>query len=345
MAVEERLAARRVRNAQRLLRPGDHELAQVGKGRDPVVGPRLRILPAHKRPAGRLETVVVRPVDGANEGRRNLPLTRRDNDGWGLDRHRGATVVLQRELRDPFAVDGEVDVLEARALPEEGADGEDVVAVRRKVVRDDHAAARAVGGALDVIPSVLGDLDGVGVLDRPGGRAGVADREAADFGCSPEVGFQKRGREPLGVGHVVECAQVGVGGKPAARVDVEGEQVADDALVFGPVESLEPAEAGVGVACGRIVDHHLQRLHERSQRVAAGSALAGRGHHPGPQLADHLLGGGRALVRAGNVEAVEAQVAAQPALVVAAGAVALDNVVESGIRGDRIGWAQGLGGV
>ena len=119
--------------------------------------------------------------------------------------------MFQAEQSDTFSVDGEVDVLVASASSEERSDRENVLPVRREVVCDNHSAARAVRRALNVVPCVLGHLDGVGVLHRAGRRRGVAHGQAAHLGRRPQVGLEKRGVEPLGVRQVVEGTQVGVG--------------------------------------------------------------------------------------------------------------------------------------
>ena len=325
MAVEDPTPARRLGEARGAPRTRDHQFAQVGERRDPVVRPRLGVLASDEGPAGRLQAVLVRPLDRAHERRRDLALPRPNEDGFRPDRRRRAPAVLEAEECDPFPVNRDVDVLETGPLPEERLDRDHVLPIRREVVGHDHPAARPVRRALDVIPGVLRHVDRVRVLGRLRGGGRVADGDPAHLRGGPQVRLEEGGREALCVGHVVEGAEVGVRREPAAGVDLETQEIPDHALVLGPVQPLEAPRAGIPVTGGVAVDHHLQCLDEREQCVRGGPALAGRRHHPRAELPDHLLRGRRPLVRHIDLEPLQDEVPAQQSVIVAAGAVALDD--------------------
>ena len=236
--------------------------------------------------------------------------------------------MLEAEEADALPVDGDVDILEAGPLAEEGLDRDHVLPVHREVVGDDHPAARPVRRALDVIPGVLRDVDRIRVLGRLGERVRVADRDPANLGGGPQVGLEEGRRETLRVRHVVEGAEVGVRRQPASGLDFEIEEIADYALVLGLVQPLEAPRAGVVVAGGLAVDHGLERLDQGEQRVGRRAALARRRHHPGPQLPDHLLGGRGPLLRRVHDELLQREIPVPETLVVADDAVALDHAGE-----------------
>ncbi len=105
--------------------------------------------------------------------------------------------------------------------------------------------------------------------------------------------------------------------------------------------ALERARACVRTGGSGLVHHVLQELGEGRERVVGGTARAGRWHHPGAQLADHALRGLGVLGRPGDVEALQREVATQPALAVAPRAVALDDLVQG--CGAQIGGENGMG--
>ncbi len=162
---EDLLAARRHRHTDGVVGPGNHELAQMRERRDSVVRPVLRVLAPDERPGMRAQPIVVRPFDRSNEGGGDPVLARAHEDRPGLDRNTLGPAVWKSQQRDAFAVDRDVDILEAGAVAEKGLDRENVLTVRREVVGDHEPTARSVGRALDVIPRVLRDLDGIRVLD------------------------------------------------------------------------------------------------------------------------------------------------------------------------------------
>jgi hypothetical protein len=128
-------------------------------------------------------------------------------------------------------------------------------------------------------------------LERRLGRTGVAiaERDGRNLRRRPEVAFEQRRRHALHVGDVVEAGAHRVGRQEGVDVDVEIEELADGARVLGAIEALEHPAPGVRVRGRRGVDAGLERHRERLQRFRVGAPRAGRRHHAGAQLADHLL--------------------------------------------------------
>jgi hypothetical protein len=75
----------------------------------------------------------------------------------------------------------------------------------------------------------------------------IADRQPADRRRGVEIRLEQRRRQRLRVGDVVEVRALGVERQPAAGVHVEREQVAHGTRVLGPIETLEGADARIGV--------------------------------------------------------------------------------------------------
>ena len=195
-------------------------------------------------------------------------------------------------------------------------------------MRDDHPAPRPERCALDVVPGVLGDGDRVRVFHRGRGGVAVADGEPAHLCRGPHVGLEQRGRERLRGRHVVEVAEVGVRGEPAARIDVEREEIADHPLVLGPVQALEAARPRVGIARGREIDRRLERLGEGEECGIVRAWGPRWGHHPGAELEDHPLRRLGLDVGLRHVEALEREVPRDELVVVAGHAVLTDHRVQ-----------------
>ena len=70
--------------------------------------------------------------------------------------------------------------------------------------------------------------------------------------------------------------------------------------------------AGIGLERGAAIDARLERRGERRQRRFLGPLRAGRRHHAGAQLANHLLGDVGVIVGLGGVERRERQPPALP---------------------------------
>ena len=327
-AGEDALADRRLRHAGRVVRPADDDVLEVRQRRDPAAARAAAGVGPYVRP----DEVFVRPLLALDEGRGDAVLSGPDEDRFRPDGREAAVIrpaAAPRvvEERDALAIDRDVEVLHAGV----GAGGEDeregVLAVGREGVLHDHPAARAEGGPLDVVPRVLRDV--LRVLVRRVDRRSlpVPDRHAADLRRRVQIGVEERRGERLHIGDVVEVGAHLVVRKPLPRVDLEPQEVADRPLVFGAVEPLEGPSAGVRVQHRGAVHDVLERLDEFEQFVFRGTAHAGRRHHAGAQLADHLLRGLRLRVRDIDIEGLEGEVARQPATVVAVGADPLDDVV------------------
>ena len=168
----------------------------------------------------------------------------------------------------------------------------------------------------------------VGGFGRRG--VGVAESQPADLAGRGQVSLEEGGRQVLHVRDVVEARAHRLARQVGRRIDLQAQQVFDGALVFGAVEALEGAGAGVGVLGGRRVDVLLHRGDEGDDLVFRRTTDTGRRHHPRPELADHLLGDGRVRGRVRRVEFLQGEVAQEPPLVVAADAVSLHEIVVGG---------------
>jgi len=78
-----------------------------------------------------------------------------DEDRLCLEGNTGPTAVLESEKRHALAIDGNIQLFEAGPVPEERFDGKDIMPIGGKIVGDDHAAARAKRGPLDMVPGML----------------------------------------------------------------------------------------------------------------------------------------------------------------------------------------------
>ena len=105
------------------------------------------------------------------------------------------------------------------------------------------AAARADRRAFDVRHLRLRARNLVG--DRGRRRRAIANREAADLAGGAQVALHQRRRHRLRVGDVVEAVADGVGRQERVDVDVDVEQIADGARVFGAVGALERTRARI----------------------------------------------------------------------------------------------------
>jgi len=286
----------------------------------------------------RLDEILVRAVHLLHEAHTQRALAARDGEGLGeqvvgAERQVGrfavaidAAIVAQQ--RHALAVDGDIDVLDRTSHAAAHVHADLIDAVGREGVLDHHAAARAVGGAVDLIPRVLRG-EGRGLVEdlRQPGLA-VPNGHAAHRRRGVEVALEQRGGERLHVGDVVEVGALLVEGQPVAGGHVEPQQIAHHALVLGTVEPLEGARARID---GARIHGLLQRFHERQEGVAAGALRARRGHHLRAQLANDLFGG---VALGGRRQTVPAQVeiAAAHGGVVAGATVLLHRAVEGGDR-------------
>ena len=96
--------------------------------------------------------------------------------------------------------------------------------------------------------------------------------------------LHQRRRQQLRVGDVVEVGALGVERQVVAGVDVEAEQVADDARVLGAVEALEGAAAGRGLAGARRRPAPRARRPAPSSAASSGRRLPAGGIRPARSL-------------------------------------------------------------
>ena len=284
----------------------------------------------------RTNQIFVRSFRPAHERRGNLLLAGFHENGLreelidperkvgGVDR--AVHVALVLDERDPLAVDRHVDVLEIHADAAFDVHLELVVAVRREDVVGHDAAARSVRGAVDVIPGVLRDerRDGIGRLGDA--CLPVANGEPADRGRGVEIRLEQRRRQRLHVGDVVEVGALRVEREVVARIDVDAEEILYRILILVAIEALERTRARV--ERGAVVDHVLERLDQRQQRVAAWTRHARRRHHLRAELANHHLADVPVLDDLVDVEVVERQVARHVVRVVTGGAILRDDLVQ-----------------
>ncbi len=188
---------------------------------------------------------------------------------------------------------------------------------------DGDAAARAERRALDVreLRRRARQLE----RRRRRARVRVAERIPADFARRPQIAFEQRRRERLDVGDVVEVVADGVRRQERRNVDVDRQQIANRSGVFGPIQPLERAAAGIRTDGGRLVDVRFERHNQRVERGRVRPLLARGRHHACPQLPDHLLGDVRRLIRARRIERLEAQPALLLVVVMTGEAVLLDQ--------------------
>ena len=211
-------------------------------------------------------------------------------------------------------------------------DPEPVFAVRRKDVLHRDPATGAVRRALH--PLELGGPPRNVVAGFRGGGARIADREAADVAGGAKVGIHQGCREQLDIGDVVEVGADRVLRQVVGPVHRQRQQIPDGGAVFGPVQPLEGAAAGVGIGGGHLVHLPFERFGDLDERRLFRTAGTGRGHHPEPQLRDHLLGEVGVLGRSAGIEAVEGHVPGLHPVVVAGHAVPPQHLV---VPGDGLG--------
>ena len=175
-----------------------------------------------------------------------------------------------------------------------------VFAVRREVVLDDEAAARAEGHPLEtmLLPAGAGraarrqrnhHVGGVAVGGRIGRRLGVADRLERDRARGVDVLVDEIGRHLQGGGVVVEVALDVVVGQQGCRVDVEPEQIADGVRVLAAIEAAQRHTSGLRSRRAG-VDFVLEPRDECGRRLIVRAPGASRRHQTTAQLADHFLG-------------------------------------------------------
>ena len=236
------------------------------------------------------------------------------------------------EHRHPLAVDGDLDLLgrlggvqRGPAVAVQRAGGlvierhpEAVLAVGREVVGDRQAAARPERRALDLL-ALRGPARHLeGRLAR--GRVLVAHGQPADLGRGGQVALHHASATAVARRRCCRswrswCRAAGSRRRRSPRPSRSLHRL----RVLGPVQALEAAAAR-GDVDGAGVGLAFQRVGQRVEHRVVGTAAAGRRHLPGPQLADHLLGGLEVFAGGGDVEALEREPAGLGAIAMAADA-------------------------
>ena len=291
----------------------------------------------------RLDQIFIGAVGALNERGRHFALAGAHQDRVGKQRRRAAAVrsdlrtVLVLEQRDALAVNRDVHVFKARVFAVGKRDLEGVFAVRGENVIHHHAAARAIGRAVDVVPRMLGHVTGIGEggINRRGIL--VADGHATDVGGAVQVRLKQRRRERLFVSNIVEVRAHGVIRQPPAGVDVELKQFLDGAGVLGAIQALEAAPAGIGISPGVGVDRGLERGDQLLIRGRLRTRHAWGRHHARPHLANHALGHVGFVGDLRDVKRREREIARLAAVAVATGAIPLHERVLFFVCGRRRG--------
>ena len=234
-AGEDPAPARRVARSGRLERTADgHGLeARHAVGVHRVQRRQIRL---QQRRRQRVRLLDEGHADGARAGLDRHPhLHPRFDDLDGVvGTHQRGLVVLGRPHRHQvhaLAVHADLDLVR-RGQPSDEADvrppqlGLDhVLAVERKRVANQRAAARAERQSIDVPGLRQVEPDAMRLV---GGRAGrIADGRGADLLGGGDVAFEQHRRDAQHVGHVVEAEARVVGRQQRRRVDVERQQIAD----------------------------------------------------------------------------------------------------------------------
>ena len=228
--------------------------------------------------------------------------------------------------RQPFALDlAERVVRLPHVAFEDRDDPELVLAVGRKFMLDEHAAPCAERQPFDVVVlrGIVGDIE----LDE-GGRRIRRHRQAADLARRRQIRFHQRRRHGQRAGDVVEPVGRIVRGQESRGIDLQPDEIANDVLVLGPVETVNPG-------CGQVGDGVAVQVvfHPRDEPVEGGpiGPRRPRGrHHPDAQLQRDLLGNRRVVRQPGQVELIEGQPAGLQARVVAPHAILVEHRARRG---------------
>ena len=205
---------------------------------------------------------------------------------------------------------------------------DDVLAVDGEVVAHEHAAARAERQPFDVIGLRAVGRHAIGADGRR--DVGVAHRGARDFPGGAQVAIHQRRIGAEHVGDVVEAVRLAVVRQECVGVDLEREQIADRVAVLGAVQAVQRFAAGVRVGGGGRVELIFEISDELGGRLFVRQRLAGRRHHAAAQFLDDGFPDLGVRADVGERHALERQIARALGLVVAVGAVAVDDVFRRG---------------
>ena len=198
-----------------------------------------------------------------------------------------------------------------------------VFAVQRKRVADQRSADRAERQAFHVL--ILRPILPHPICALGRGDSLIPDRERADLSRRRQIPLLQRRRDIQDIGHVVEAVRRVVGRQQRCRVDVQREQIANRVGVLSAIQPMNDRGAG-GTAGGAAVERRLQLLDEGPVGRFIRPAGAERRHHAGPQLANDLLPYFGVRDDIGRVERVERQPRRPQPLIVAADAIAVEDL-------------------
>ena len=216
-----------------------------------------------------------------------------------------------------------------------------VLAIQRKRVMDEGAAARADRKTVDVffLRELRGNSDGLAA----GRAARASDRDAADLLRGGDVAVQQCRRE-IADRHVVEAVAGFIGRQQRRGIDLDREEIADGVLVFG---ARQPAKrggaAGIWMRRGGAIERRLEGRDHRGVGRLVGPLLATRRHLAGAELADDLLPHVRMPRHILRRDGVEGEPGLLLVLVVAGHAVFVDERALQGWRGGRGDRRAGVG--
>ena len=302
----------------------------------------------------RRHQVFDRSVETLDEGGGHAVRSRRHVNRLRLDLNPVGILPVHPAIdvdeRAPLPVHGEFDLLvKGRRLAEEvpgrlvlEGEPENVVPVRGEVVHDGDPAARADRSARHVLPLLGVARHLVFRLARRHGR--VPEREPADLARGGQVSVEQRRGEVLDVRDVVEARADRLVRQVGGGVDVEPEERPDRALVLRPIQPLEGTDAGVGAVGRRGIDPRFERLGQLEQVLGRGTPDPRRRHHPGPQLADHLLRRLRLEVRHLHLEPLQREVPQHSGVVVAVRADLVHDRLRDRVRDESVGLRGERGG-
>ena len=158
------------------------------------------------------------------------------------------------------------------------------------------------------------------------GALGIANGQHRDAAGGAEITFHQGRGERLDVSNVVEAVADRVGGKKRGDVDVEIEKVPDLARILGAIQALERAPPWIRIGRRGGVHARFERGDQLRELVRFGTSRACRRHHAGAQLVDHLFRELAIRIRTRDVPARERQIASLAAIVMATGAILLDEL-------------------
>ena len=262
--------------------------------------------------------------------------------GGYFDRN-GANVIIHLHMgidgkqRCPLAVDGDLDLFARLTRAKHGPDAgvieshlKDVLAIGRKNVSDNGAAAGAKRRAVDMLDLRERLRNVIGLDD--GTHARISDRGAADLARGPHVAFHQRGRNSQNVGDIVEPLTAIVRGQQRIYIDLKAQQVANRIGVLGAIEPVQGWPSRIGVRHGKLIQFGFQRSCKGGQNGGLWPGSSRRRHHAGTDFLYHLFSLFNALVQMGEVDCGEREAAGFQALIMAAGAVLFGQVGHGGSR-------------